>query len=282
MTGVTDICFDSSRGRLRLRFRRWVAVDGVSIAMRMAAKAYVPVKATVVSSTVTVTVRQVKEVSGLCTMSCQNDLQPVMGFHRLLCFLTTILLLTLCCYGEDLKSTNDNNNVEERPPRRELGQPSLESSWPTQQLDLSLLRDEQKVAYTRFMEGCATKFGKQHCDKKEAERIRRNARQPGLQKNFTETGYTKMQVPESLMRTLRNHYQSTASVRDDWSTGSVSLNHWEASSVHVPLDERAIRLLGTTMQSVLETWCGTKLVPTSVQGIRVFTRGSVVAPHVLR
>eukprot|EP00977_Amphora_coffeiformis_P007115 scaffold1552_cov175-Amphora_coffeaeformis.AAC.6 len=125
------------------------------------------------------------------------------------------------------------------------------------------------------------------CDNNEKERLARNALQPSLMQNLTETGYVKMTTPATTQHILKSYIEKFGSNLDveDWGR-QTHTNHWERSpdahniDFFMPLADR--HTIQREVQEVLEKWCGTPLTFTSMYGIRVYRQGAVLAPHVDR
>jgi hypothetical protein len=181
---------------------------------------------------------------------------------------------------------------------------------------LEQLKVQQRQRYETFMAGCAASYGQSRCSQSERDRLSLNARQPARQyKNFTSTGYAVVPVPtmawDALSRFWSNKQgaqtagrrgggksdqppepvdewwkqQRGSAQKEYWEYGSVYTNHWEAPTYHVPIDNDDTLLRETvveSVQTVLEKWTGTPLIPTSLYGIRIYTQGSILTPHVDR
>ena len=67
------------------------------------------------------------------------------------------------------------------------------------------------------------------------------------------------------------------------------VNHWEAPSYLVNFEDRSLRNgmrirgeIRKTVQDILEDWVKLKLSSTSVYGVRIYTEGAILTPHVDR
>lgn len=166
----------------------------------------------------------------------------------------------------------------------------VDHSWPTQQHTAESSTNNDR--YVQFMEGCYQLYGKAVCDANERERIALNLAQPALQTNFTSAGYAKVRLSDAAFRLLQDfwdRHHETHLRNEAWSRGSVYVNHWEASTQLLLLDDPVIgwsaadrQFLQHEVESVLSRWSGTPLTPTSLYGIRVYTRNSILAPHIDR
>lgn len=166
-----------------------------------------------------------------------------------------------------------------------------EDSWPMQ---YALVDDRSNDRYIHFMQGCYQTYGKTLCDANERDRIALNLHQPAWQTNFTSTGYVKARLSDAAFLLFQDfwdlHSCETQHLRKEaWNRGSIYVNHWEASTKLLFLDDPEIGMsvadrtfLQQEVQSVLSKWSGTSLTPSWFYGIRVYQKGSIVAPHVDR
>jgi prolyl 4-hydroxylase len=138
------------------------------------------------------------------------------------------------------------------------------------------------------MGGCYTAYGDEVCDRNDEERIAINAAQPAAMRNYTSAGYAKVEAPAQAFRAVRRFWERhdvESLPREKWDAGNIYTNHWEAETKVLPigdLQESAKQNLVEEVQTVLERWSGVPLIPTSLYGIRVYTKGSILAPHVDR
>lgn len=187
-----------------------------------------------------------------------------------------------------------------------------EVSWPMQRFvsdDDSRSTTTQKW-YTNYLQGCYETYSVEQCNENERDRIALNAAQPGRQKNFTFAGYAKVDAPREAFLLLQNFWNDHSKNRDslmleEWDEANIYTNHWEAPTSLLSLnppssanDEKGRRPKTTRprprlaevhrrkivaqVQSVLEQWTSVPLQPTSLYGIRSYTNGSILAPHVDR
>jgi len=68
-----------------------------------------------------------------------------------------------------------------------------------------------------------------------------------------------------------------------WSRGDTYTNHWSSPTKLVSLtDSPSRKILWESSKTILEQWTGVQLSPSSMYGVRIYTNGSVLAPHVDR
>jgi hypothetical protein len=182
-----------------------------------------------------------------------------------------------------------------------INNPEIEDSWPNKQHPLE--EPFQNDRYIHFLQGCYQTYGKALCDAREQERIALNAMQPALQTNFTSNGYTKVRLSDVAFLLLQDFWDlhsspesleqasSHPALRTEiWNRGSMYVNHWEAPTKVLPLEDteagltpRDVSFLQQEVQSAIAKWSGVStLTPTLMYGIRVYERGSILVPHVDR
>ena len=77
---------------------------------------------------------------------------------------------------------------------------------------------------------------------------------------------------------------------EQWLKGNVYTNHWDAPTYQVSVDDRRLRGSGVRLKkeiwaaasSHMEAWVQQELQPVSMYGIRVYTQGAMMLPHVDR
>ena len=164
-----------------------------------------------------------------------------------------------------------------------------EESWPKQYIP----NEHKNDRYLHFMQGCYQTYGKTLCDANEQDRIALNRNQPKMQTNFTSAGYAKVRLSDAAFLLLQDFWDlhhDTQLRTEAWSRGSIYVNHWEARTKLLPLQDDAeigmsaadVTFVQQEVQSVLSQWSQTPLTPTSLYGIRVYETDSILAPHVDR
>jgi prolyl 4-hydroxylase len=154
--------------------------------------------------------------------------------------------------------------------------------------------------HDQYMKGCYEAYTKELCDENEAIRLERNTHQPSwVPRNYTTAGYALVPAPSGAFAMLREFWDrfSPHHLRPEaWDAANVYTNHWKAPTQLLPVPEDPTReetrspqwsmplrpKLVEQVQEVLERWTGVSLQPTSLYGIRSYTNGSILAPHVDR
>lgn len=118
-----------------------------------------------------------------------------------------------------------------------------------------------------------------------------------LVQNYTTLGFHKVRAPPEMMTILSKFWkrQFTSLTNDHdvdiinslpneiWSRGDTYTNHWSSPTKLVSLtDSPSRKILWESSKTILEQWTGVQLSPSSMYGVRIYTNGSVLAPHVDR
>lgn len=174
---------------------------------------------------------------------------------------------------------------------------SFPMHYPTDVLvDNPLGGIEKNKFYNEFINGCHEKYAPLYdhfCDITEGERIEMNLRQPAGIVNYTELGFAKVHAPDDLVKMLTHfwtiNYRSLQNIPNEtWARGNTYTNHWYAPTKMLQMEElrgggEPLRSkVWDTSKEVLERWTGLELSPSSLYGVRVYTEGSILAPHVDR
>lgn len=99
--------------------------------------------------------------------------------------------------------------------------------------------------------------------------------------NYTEVGYKKMKAPSATFQMISDFWQLNKSTQtpEDWSIGSIFVNYWKSPTQSVRATQVHESIWNETAAIVSE-WTGQEMVESSVDGIRVYSEGSMVATHV--
>lgn len=150
--------------------------------------------------------------------------------------------------------------------------------------------------YHHFMEGCheyyRSKKQASRCDGTEADRLEMSVRQPQSMVNYTQTGFKKIRAPLRLYDLLLQHWYSNQDkkIQEQWFVGNTYTNHWESPTFMVSVEDSKLRGGGSSLKQQLwdavketiENWTGMEQQPTSMYGIREYTRNAMLSPHVDR
>lgn len=153
---------------------------------------------------------------------------------------------------------------------------------------------DRQFYYDHFMEGCRHHYAAHadYCDETEEERMDMNLRQPPSMMNYTELGFAKVAAPKKVVTALQKFWKDNHGNEspEEWDEGNTYTNHWEAPTFMLNIDDSKFTGGGSKLQKLiwdgakrqLEEWTGEKLQPCSLYGIRKYTEGAVLAPHVDR
>jgi hypothetical protein len=154
--------------------------------------------------------------------------------------------------------------------------------------------DHRQKFYTDYMKGCYHYYSEEDCNGEEETRLAMNQRQPQSMVNMTATGYQKLKAPESLLKLLKDFWEANkeGKYEEDWGHGSIYTNHWKAPTYMVSVEDDHLKGGGTALKKAIwdaamngvADWTGglAKLRPVSLYGIREYTEGAVLSPHVDR
>lgn len=174
----------------------------------------------------------------------------------------------------------------------------LDCSFPIHSKENScgdLLGDRQSF-YEDYIEGCRQHYGPKkgsRCDQSEADRLVMSKRQPQSMVNYTDTGFKKIKAPEAVMKLIREHWERNKDKKskEAWPMGNTYVNHWASPTYMVSVEDQNLRgSAGSKLKSeiwdaaktTIEEWTGMELKPTSMYGVRVYSEGAVLNPHVDR
>lgn len=106
------------------------------------------------------------------------------------------------------------------------------------------------------------------------------------------TGFMKIKAPDSLINLLVKHWERNKDSKKEekWPAGNTYTNHWAAPTYMVSVEDTGLRGGGSHLKNAvwdaakdtIEQWTGMELKPISQYGIRMYTEGAVLAPHVDR
>lgn len=100
--------------------------------------------------------------------------------------------------------------------------------------------------------------------------------------NFTKLGFKKASIPPELFNKITQFYQDNKSeIIDEHVPGDFIVNSGKnkQSSALVELTDALRTEIHDVMKPILEDWCGQKLAPSYVYGIRVYFDGAVLKMH---
>lgn len=141
------------------------------------------------------------------------------------------------------------------------------------------------------MLGCAQAYSEKECMGTERARLQMSIEQPASQHNYTELGFMKRRLPESVWQLLSNFYETNKhlATEEKWSRGYTYTNHWESPTYMVNVESdlpgsgpELKQKIWDGVRPIIEEWTGHKLHQTSMYGIRIYTNNSILATHVDR
>jgi hypothetical protein len=157
-----------------------------------------------------------------------------------------------------------------------------------------------KARYDQYMQACADFYnskkggtvGTDQCRENEDDRISMTLRQPQSMRNYTDLGYRKIRAPEHVFQLLKDFWEKNKENRtpEKWSIGNIYTNHWESPTFMVSVEDESLEGGGWVLKQhiwnaardTIEEWTGHRQAECSLYGIRIYTNGAVLAPHVDR
>ena len=102
----------------------------------------------------------------------------------------------------------------------------------------------------------------------------------------------KIQAPPRVRDLLDDYWKKNKDnkMKEDWPAGNIYTNHWASPTYMVSVEDSNLRGGGMQLKnaiwdaakSTIEQWTGMELKPISQYGIRVYTEGAILNPHVDR
>jgi len=220
-----------------------------------------------------------------------------------------LLLLSLLCptptlseeepisYGVDLSFPIHRSAVSTNYPWLPHNVDPAKNPTPKkyQNMPIQYLGNVQK-RYDEFMQGCHDYYpkNKRACDSTEHDRVAMALRQPHSMQNYTEYGFKKIKTPPAIWKLISEFWEANKSKdnwsAENWSKGNTYTNHWVSPTYIVDVGSSRLRGGGGKLKNkiwdaaktTLQEWTGEELMQCSLYGIRVYTEGAMLAPHVDR
>ncbi|GKZ01247.1 hypothetical protein MPSEU_001075700 [Mayamaea pseudoterrestris] len=171
--------------------------------------------------------------------------------------------------------------------------PIHHSDFPSKACQHTFAEDRVQI-YEDYMQGCRDYYGRKGnaCDETEHDRLFMSLQQPQSMVNFTSTGFKKNRAPKAVMDLLYAHWEANKDAKEKelWTTGNIYVNHWAAPTYMISVENSRLRGGGfglkqqiwDAVQNVIQEWTGMEQRPISQYGIRMYTQGAVLSPHVDR
>mmetsp|Transcript_3734 Transcript_3734/g.7143 ORF Transcript_3734/g.7143 Transcript_3734/m.7143 type:complete len:550 (+) Transcript_3734:102-1751(+) len=225
----------------------------------------------------------------------RRDLVQEFGRIKYQCLIDAALNLDGggCSNDGDLVGFNDKNDADDATKY------GVDVSFPI--YSANHLGDNQRDFYSDFLDGCKGCYSSapHTCEQFESDRMDMNRNQPPVMQNYTIVGFQKTRVSASLMNLLVDFFESNdmSQHEEKWNPGDTHTNHWHAKTYLMNVQDPKLYGGGIALSSaiwhevrdVLMQWMKTnnpdiryELSPASMYGIRTYTKGAVLAPHVDR
>lgn len=197
------------------------------------------------------------------------------------------------------RALGQDQDQDKKVVKKEIDNYGVDVSFPTHYLDFPQHdMASSRESYSTFLQGCKAYYKSKAdtCDESEMDRLDRNLNQPPVMQNYTEFGFQKTRVPKKVMEPLIKFWDlnKRLKTKEKWADGDTHTNHWEASTYMLNVENPNLEGGGLKLKNMLwdaahksiQKWFGSDanypLAPASLYGIRVYGRGSVLAPHVDR
>ena len=172
--------------------------------------------------------------------------------------------------------------------------PSIPTPEKYKNMSLQPLGDRESF-YQDFIQGCRDYWrdshGEEICDETDLKRLKHNT-QIASMVNYTDLGYQKVRLPSHVFQPIYEFWIKNKDKETDESffPGSTFINYWNDPSKFVDITredlpgggEPILNQLWESTLEIMKTWTGQPLFPSSLYGIRVYKKGSILAPHVDR
>lgn len=110
--------------------------------------------------------------------------------------------------------------------------------------------------------------------------------------NYTKIGFEKRTTPANVFSLIQRFWEQNQynQVMEKWPAGNTYTNSWSSPTYMVSVDDKGLRGSGSSLKAqiwdaartTIEDWTEEDLSPTSLYGIRVYTEGAILLPHVDR
>lgn len=171
--------------------------------------------------------------------------------------------------------------------------PKLAVPWQYKDMVVQPLGDREAV-YAKHLQSCRDAYAPKGgmCDRFEYDRMLMNLRQPQSMQNYTDVGFQKIRAPPEVVKLAKEFWNKNQLNRreENWGIGNSYMNSWESPTYLVNVEDKKLRGGGMGLrqriwdaaEETLEEWTSEELSPTSMYGIRVYTNGAILLPHVDR
>jgi len=232
-----------------------------------------------------------------------------------------ILLLTASLQLQSFLASDEHDQKKNNPPLQSYGadiswphhhrQVSSNYAWLPHNIDpkhypaplkyqdmpIQPLGDRQAF-YETFLESCEKyykeKKGQGLCSSTEENRIYQSLKQPSSMQNYTDIGFKKIRTPDRVWKIIQSFWEMNKAkmytTQEVWGKGNTYTNNWESPTYMVSVENTQLRGGGENIKAeiwsaardTISEWTNQELTECSLYGIRIYTNGSVLAPHVDR
>jgi len=219
---------------------------------------------------------------------------PSLSLVLLLALLLTTKLTSAIEYGVDVSLPMHYDNVTTNYPwlphnnDASIPTPPEYKDMPIQPLG------NRQVFYNNMIQDCIDFYGDKgdRCITHERDRVDMNLRQPQSMRNYTETGFKKIQAPQNVWKLLKDFWDANHGKEkvEQWPAGNTYTNHFTSPTYLLSVEDSNLEGGGfdfrqeiwDAAKSTIQEWTGQELKECSLYGVRIYTEGSVLNTHVDR
>jgi hypothetical protein len=107
-----------------------------------------------------------------------------------------------------------------------------------------------------------------------------------VKRTFTPLGFNKGRLPNDVFASMRAFYYNNRDyphrLQEEWSGGSVFVNHWESDCNFIMIPWSLKRNWQARLKDVVQAWAGCEIEQTDMYGIRQYEAGARLLTHVDR
>jgi len=156
----------------------------------------------------------------------------------------------------------------------------------------------KQAEYDAFIKACENHYGKGRgysvCKATEEDRVEMSLRQPASMQNYTELGFKKIRAPKEVWEKVKKFWDENKDKKnwkdENWPKGNTYTNHWDSPTYMVSVEDTRLRGSGSNIKQriwnaardTIQEWISHEVTECSLYGIRVYTKGAILATHVDR
>ena len=148
---------------------------------------------------------------------------------------------------------------------------------------------DRQTMYNDFMKGCFDKYSTVDCMECEKGRIASNLERTKNMVNFTELGFKKVKAPREVFQHIQEFYNNNFHLKEleGNEIGETTNNHWISPTYMVNMENSNLRggeelrkQIWSSVEDEISEWVNLELKTSALYGIRVYTNGAILSPHI--